>query len=113
VYTEEDHFSGVNDNIKKLYQTLKARILDLGNDIQIKTNKSYIAFLRKKNFAAVRVAKSLLKLTINLQKSELNDPLHKAREVEGVLSEVRIKEPNEIQYVIPFIQQSYNRNLTW
>jgi predicted transport protein len=102
VYTEEDHFSGVNDNIKKLYQTLKARILDLGNDIQIKTN-----------FAAVRVAKSLLKLTINLQKSELNDPLHKAREVEGVLSEVRIKEPNEIQYVIPFIQQSYNRNLTW
>ena len=39
VYTEEDHLNGVNDNIKEMYQ---ARIRDLGNDIQIKSNKKYI-----------------------------------------------------------------------
>ena len=110
VYTEEDHFSGVNDNIKELYQTLKVRILDLANDIQVKTNKTYIAFRRKKNFVGVRVKKSLLKLTITVPKSDLNDPLNKAREIDGILSEVSIKEPSEIQYVLQFIQQSYNRN---
>jgi predicted transport protein len=50
VYIEEDHFSGVDDNIEELYQILKVRILDLGNDVQVKTNKSYITFRRKKNF---------------------------------------------------------------
>ena len=50
MYIEEDHFSGVDDNIEELYQILKVRILDLGNDVQVKTNKSYITFRRKKNF---------------------------------------------------------------
>jgi hypothetical protein len=30
-----------------------------------------------------------------------------------LLFAAKIKEPNEIQYFLPFIQQSYNRNLTW
>jgi predicted transport protein len=118
VYTEEDHFKGVNNNIKELYQTLRARALDLGNDIRIKTNKTYIAFSRKHNFLSIRVTKSFLKLHLNIRKSELNDPLHKAKDIVGVLhasglTEIHIKEPNEIQYVLPFIQQSYNTNLAW
>ena len=118
VYTEEDHLNGVNDNIKEMYQTVKARILDLGNDIQIKSNKKYIAFRRKHNFVSIRIRKSFLKLHLNITKSELNDPLNKAKDVRGILNvigltEINIKEPNEIQYVLPFIQHSYNRNLTW
>lgn len=118
VYTEEDHLNGVSDNIKELYQTLKARILDLGKDIQIKSNKGYIAFRRKHNFVAIIFRKSALELVLNIKKSELNDPLNKAKDIGGVLhasglTEIRIKEPNEIQYVLPLIQQSYNRNLTW
>lgn len=67
---------------------------------------------------AIRVTKSLLKLTLNIKKSELNDPLNKAKDIGRPhnvigLTELHIKEPNEIQYVLPFIQQSYNRNLTW
>jgi predicted transport protein len=112
VYTEEYHFRGVNENIKELYSTLKARILELGNDIQIKSNKRYIAFRRNLNFAAVKPRKSVLKLTLNLKKSELKDPLNKAREIEGVLSEVPIKESNDIPYALQIIQQSYDKSLT-
>jgi predicted transport protein len=54
----------------------------------------------------------MLKLTLNLKKSELNDPLNKAREIESILSEVRIKEPNDIPYVLQFIQQSYEKSMT-
>lgn len=118
VYSEEDHLNGVNNTIKELYQTSKSMILSLDNDVEIKTNKSYFPFRRKHNFAAKRVTKSLLKLTLNIKKSELNDPLNKAKDIGGPLhasglTELHIKEPNEIQYVLPFIQQSYNRNLTW
>lgn len=118
VYTEEDHFRGLNDSTKEMYQTMKAIILGLGNDIQIKSNKKYIAFRRKHNFVATTFRKSMLRLTLNIKKSELNDPLNNAKDIGGALhasglTEVHIKEPNEIQYVLPFIQQSYNRNLTW
>ena len=97
---------------------MKAIILGLGNDIQIKSNKKYIAFRRKHNFVAIKFRKSMLRLTLNIKKSELNDPLNKAKDIGGPhhasgLTEVHIKEPNEIQNVLPFIQQSYNRNLTW
>ncbi|MGB8134550.1 MAG: DUF5655 domain-containing protein, partial [Nitrososphaeraceae archaeon] len=61
------------DNIKEIYQTLKARILDLGNDIQIKSNKKYIAFRRKHNFVAIKFRKSMLKLSLNIKKSELEE----------------------------------------
>ena len=65
VYSEEDHLNRVNNNNNELYQTSKAMILGLGNDIEIKTNKGYIAFRRKHNFVAIRVTKSILKLSLN------------------------------------------------
>jgi hypothetical protein len=71
VYSEEDHLNRVNDNIKEIYQTVKARILDLGNDIQIKSNKKYIAFRRKHNFVAIKFRKSMLKLSLNIKKANL------------------------------------------
>ena len=54
----------------------------------------------------------MLRLILNIKTSELNDPLHKAREIEGILSVVRIVEPNEIQCVLNPIQQSYNMSMT-
>ena len=55
VYSEEDHLKGVGEKVKELYQITKDKILGLGDDTDIKTNKTYIAFRRKHNFAAIRV----------------------------------------------------------
>ncbi len=118
VYSEEDHLKGVGERIKELYQIIKDNILSLGDDVNIKTNKTYVAFRRKHNFIAIRVTKSFLKLHLLIKKSELHDPLNKVRDIGGThhvsgLTEIIIKEPNEIHYVLPFIQQSYDKNLAW
>lgn len=47
VYTEEDHLNGVDDNVKELYSELKSAILTLGNGIEMRPKKHYIAFRRK------------------------------------------------------------------
>ncbi|MFL6413598.1 MAG: DUF5655 domain-containing protein [Nitrososphaeraceae archaeon] len=49
VYTE-DHSNGFDDNVKELYSELKSAILTLGNDIEMRTTKSYISFRHKHNF---------------------------------------------------------------
>ena len=41
VYTEEDHLSKVSDNIKRVYEELKNRILEL-DDIDVEAKKLYI-----------------------------------------------------------------------
>ena len=43
VYTEDDHFSNVSDEVKRLYEILKERVLQL-DDIDVEVKKMYIAF---------------------------------------------------------------------
>jgi Domain of unknown function (DUF5655) len=50
VYTEEDHLNEVDDNIKELYSELKSAISTLGNDIEVRTKKHYVAFRRTHAF---------------------------------------------------------------
>ena len=47
VYTEDDHLSKVDDNMKELYMDFKSAILSLGKDIELRPKKFYIAFRRK------------------------------------------------------------------
>jgi uncharacterized protein DUF5655 len=44
VYIEEDHLKSVDDKTKELYSELKAVILNLGNDIEVRPKKHYVAF---------------------------------------------------------------------
>ena len=44
VYTEDDHLSKDDDNMKELYGDLKSAILSLGKDIELRPKKFYIAF---------------------------------------------------------------------
>jgi predicted transport protein len=47
VYTEDDHLSKVDDNMKELYGDLISAILSLGKDIELRPKKFYISFRRK------------------------------------------------------------------
>jgi hypothetical protein len=53
VYTEEDHLKSVDDKVKEMYLELKAAILTLGNDIETRTKKKYVAFRRKQAFTYI------------------------------------------------------------
>ncbi|MGA9844285.1 MAG: DUF5655 domain-containing protein [Nitrososphaeraceae archaeon] len=60
VYKEDDHLKSVDDNMKEIYSELKAAILNLGKDIEIRPRKHYIAFHRKQNFVSFHFFRSKL-----------------------------------------------------
>ena len=80
VYTEEDHLSKVSDNIKRVYEELKNRILEL-DDIDVEAKKLYIAFKGSRNITDIEFHKNKLKVYINMKKGSLNDPLKIAKDI--------------------------------
>jgi predicted transport protein len=116
VYTEEDHLNSVDDNIKQIYSELKSLTLNLGKDIEIRPNKSYVAFCRKHNLVSFHFLRSKLKAYINIGIDQINDPLKKAKDYakfSGKIVEVSIKDRSEISYVLTLIKQAYEKKLIW
>ena len=115
VYTEEAHLSGLPNETTELYQELKERVLRLGDNIEIRPRKKYVGFVAGTNFVDVHPQKSQLKLWINLQKGELDDPKKIARDVSNVGHwgnrdyEVFTKSADELDYMMTLIKQSFTK----
>jgi predicted transport protein len=84
VYTEDDHLAAFDEKIKELYTDLKLAILSLGKDIEVRPKKFYIAFRRKQGFVGIVFLKSKLKAYLNVDFSDIQDPLKKTRDVAKV-----------------------------
>ena len=115
VYTEEDHLSKVSENIKRLYEELKNRILAL-DDIDVDVKKLYIAFKGSRNIVDIGFNKNEIKIYINLKKGTLQDPLNITRDISHVGHWgngdywVIINKEDDIDNVIPLIKQSLKVN---
>ena len=98
-----------------LYFKLKERILQLGDDIDIKYLKQTIGFKRYKTFTDIIFYDGGLGVMINLKKGELNDPLNKTEDLSVKRSwgngEYRIwlGGEDDFEYTIDLIRQSYNK----
>jgi len=116
VYTEDDHLSGIPDEIKELYEKFKASVLSIGSDIKIKPKKYYIAFISKSNFTDVEIHKKELKVYLNLKKGELNDPKGLARDVSEIGHwgngdyQLKISNDEDLDYILSLVKQSYKKN---
>jgi len=62
VYTEEDHLSGMPDEIKEFYEEVKTRILNIGDGVEVRPKKYYIGFIAATNFVDAHVQKAQVKL---------------------------------------------------
>lgn len=62
LYTEEYHLQNMPDHIKEIYDDLKERILNFGDNIEIRPRKRYIGFIANTNFIDIHLMKSNLKL---------------------------------------------------
>jgi predicted transport protein len=74
--------------------------------------KSYIAFRRKQNFVSFRFLRSNLKVHLNIGINQINDPLKKAKDYarfSSKMTEITIKDRNEIPHVLSLIKQAYDR----
>lgn len=115
VYTEEDHLNKASDNIKKLYEELKNRILEL-DDIDVEAKKLYIAFKGMKNITDIEIHKNKLKIYINMKKGTLNDPFSISKDISDIGHWgngdycIIIDKKDDIDNIIPLIKQSLKVN---
>lgn len=117
VYTEDDHLnqSKINETTKQVYHSLRERILNLGDDINISPKKIYIGFKRKSNFIDVSIVKNELWCWLNLKKGELDDPKNICRDVSSIGHygngdyDLRINDNSDLDYIMFLIKQSYKK----
>lgn len=113
VYTEEDHLKNASDNIKELFEDLKERIYNLGDNIEIKPTKKYIAFKSNTNFADIHLQKNQIKIWLNLRQGTLEDPRSVTRDVSNVGHwgngdyEIFLRVDDDLEYLMTLIRQSY------
>ncbi len=115
-YTEDDHLKLPSEEIKELYEEIKKRIFDLGDNVEIKPLKVYIAFKSNKTFVDVEFMKNTIKLWLNLKKGMLKDPKNLARDVSNKGHhgngdyEITLTLEEDLNYVMTLIKQSYEIN---
>lgn len=115
VYTEEDHLAKASEEIKKVYEELKNRILEL-DDIDIEIKKYYIAFKGRTNIVDIEFTKNKLKIDINMKKGTLEDLLNITEDISEIGHwgngdyRVTINNSNDIDSLMPLIKQSLKVN---
>jgi predicted transport protein len=112
VYTEEFHLDNYPDKVKELFETYKDAILALADDIELEPKKLYIAFKKDKNIADIVTLKKGIKLFINLQKGQLEDPKNLMRDVSNTGHwgngdyELVITNNDNLEYILYLIKQA-------
>jgi len=103
------------DFVVELYYKLKDRMLQLGDDVEIRYNKQTISFRRNTVFSDVIIYNKGLVVMLNLKKGELNDPLEKTEDVSNKGKwgngdyKLPFKSEEDLEYVISLIKQSYDK----
>jgi predicted transport protein len=115
VYTEQEHLENSTIEIKELYEKFKTAIQNL-DEIEIKPKKLYIAFVSGRNVVDILPQIKALKIWINLNKGELDDPKGLARDVSTTGHwgngdyEIQIKTDEDFEYILSLIKQSIKKN---
>jgi len=108
--TIEDLLNKANDQIKEIFEELREKIFEIDENITEKATSLYVAYRVTKNFAEIHIGKNQIK--IHLRPIVYNDPDKKVDKIpEGynwtMDRRVYLKIPNEIDYVLSLIEQSY------
>ena len=115
VYTEDEHLDKGTEETKELYETFKSAILNL-DELEVKPKKKYIAFVSGSNVVDIHIQKNALKMWLNLQQGDLNDPKEIARDVSSVGHwgngdyEIVMRTDEEMEYILSLINQSLKKN---
>ena len=114
-YTEDDILSRANPDIRRLYQKLRKKIMELSG-ITVEAKKLYISFRAPKKITDIEIQKNAIKVFLNVKKGQLNDPVGLCDDVSDIghwgVGDYRIylQDDTELNYVLDLIKQSYNIN---
>lgn len=117
-YTLADHPNLERQEVRALFDALRAEVLALDSNISETVLKYYIAFKAETNFVDVIPKARWLRLSLNLKFSEIDDPrgistdvTGKGRWGNGDVS-INFKKIDELPYVIGLIKQSLSKQLS-
>jgi len=119
-YTLEHHLGGKPDGVRELFERFRQSVLGLATsegDIIETPNKLYVSYRHGKNFCEVQFMVKGLKLHLDINVSDLNDPNKSARDVSDVghwgtgNTEVRLNPPDDVEYVMSLVEQAYRLTL--
>lgn len=115
--TISDNLAQAKPALLDLYEALSAFLISLGDDVQPKTLKFYIAFKRLKNFACVEIYNQAEKVLVfvKIDPDSVNLDAYKGflRDVRAIGHfgtgdlEITIKSQEDLERAKPFLVQSY------
>ena len=115
VYTEEDHFQGLSEEVVDTYEKLKERILNLGDNIEIRPTKHYIGFSPGKRILFVWFyflkRRKYIRAILWIKKDELDDYRNISKPYKDWGTEIIIKPNSDLDYIMTLIKQSYKKHL--
>lgn len=116
--TVSEYLEVAKDDVKDRFEALKAYLMALGDDVQVKTLKLYFAFKRIKNFACVEIQPQLGRIlvyakinpdTIDLKEGFTRDVRNIGHFGTGSL-EITIYSDDDLEMAKPLIIKSYEAN---
>lgn len=109
-----DQYEYLTDEMFSLYEALKKRILNIDSSVKEEYKKLYIAFKSQTNFVDIVPQKSRLRLSLNMEFSEITDPEGWCKDVANLGRwgngdvEVSFNNLNQLDYVMYLIQQAFD-----
>lgn len=112
-YTGIDHYQTMLPEIEEVYREIDRKILNIDNMIRKEYKKDYIAYKVDTNFIDIQPLKGHLKLWINMNFNDINDPQKICKDVTELghvgngNAEIRIDSTTNISYVMEIVNQSF------
>lgn len=112
----EHYYKVANQKIKDLFQEMEDYIMSLGDDVQKKELKYYVAYKRLRNFACVEVKKNKILIYLKLNPDKLDSIPELGRNVSNIGHygtgdlELTIKNLEDLELIKSLINKSYNES---
>jgi predicted transport protein len=116
VKTVSQHLAEASTELSDLYEAIKVFLISLGDDVQVKILKHYIAFRRIKNFACVEIhnqqGKLLVYVKVNPDRIVLEPGFSRDVRQVGHFGtgdlELTLRTADDFVRARPFLEQSYD-----
>jgi len=116
-YTIDDHTHLLNPTIRALFESFRKEVIALDPCVTEEFLKIYVAYKAETNFVDVVPQAKRLRLTLNLNFSEINDPKGLCKDVTEIGTwgngnvEVNLASLEELPYVIGLVRQALEKQL--
>ncbi|APE43243.1 hypothetical protein BOO69_07300 [Sulfitobacter alexandrii] len=116
-YTIQDHHHLSGGHSRELFDAFEQRLLALDPCVSREFLKLYVAFKAETNFADVVPQAKGLRISLNIEPYDINDPQGMVEDVTGVgrwgngNSEVRLNKMEDLAYVVGLARQALERQM--